>query len=859
LTSASGLNQTPRECLIEWANQQDGWVRSIVAHVISTRREVSPDTLRIARDQYLAEKQLVEGEVSPVPLLGDEGGNGDAAERLVLAQLRDCAGVNALASRQQIDFNPGMTILFGENAAGKTGYVRILKLLANVRSAETIIPDIHRPSAQHTPEAVVLYTLGDADGELSWHGEKGVSPFTRMSVFDNPAAALHLEDSVTYLYTPADLALFSYAHAAIEGVRALLQSDMTLRLPRQNPFLTAFARGTPIYPRVETLGASTNLRDLEALAAVTLEEKTDLEALRFSIAALTSSSGGDVEMLRSRAGILRNLLTVGGNLAAFDADLFAKAVDVEQTANAVHTAAAAAVFGAGQLPEELHPAWQRFIEAGEEYLQASGESSYPEQDDRCLYCQQSLDDAARTLLQSYRNYASGAIALAVREASAELTNLQRDVLAPTFTAALQALQGTLPTLGEAEHVPDWLDDSRSLVVRAERVYAAIEGRVKVSTEDGSTLPATLLSRLAVSLEEAKTAVHALEGDAKERAQLLGEQKAKVALLEARLRLAQLLPEIRTYVEDAAWAERLRTLLGRFQGLLTSLTVTSKIASEEVLNHGFERVFNEECGALRAPTVTLDFPGRRGQAARRKSVAPDHSLTEILSEGEQKVIAIADFLAEVSLRSGSAPVVFDDPVTSFDHRRIREIARRIAALSREHQVIVFTHDIWFTSELLAEFEQRQRDCTYYQLVDDGGIKGIVSRAAHPRLDNVNAVKRRLNAAIQDAAGGTDEDRQHRIDSAYSEVRTWCEIVAETELLKRVTQRHQPNVAMQNLASIRTEGLRTAIDVIYPIWEKANRYTTAHSQPLGTLGVRATVNELKQDWAALQQALEDYEAS
>jgi len=52
---------------------------------------------------------------------------------------------------------------------------------------------------------------------------------------------------------------------------------------------------------------------------------------------------------------------------------------------------------------------------------------------------------------------------------------------------------------------------------------------------------------------------------------------------------------------------------------------------------------------------------------------------------------------------------------------------------------------------------------------------------------------------------------------------------------------------------------AIATIYPIWEKACRYMTGHSQPMDTLGIRATVTELKQDWADLQQALLDYEGS
>jgi hypothetical protein len=66
-------------------------------------------------------------------------------------------------------------------------------------------------------------------------------------------------------------------------------------------------------------------------------------------------------------------------------------------------------------------------------------------------------------------------------------------------------------------------------------------------------------------------------------------------------------------------------------------------------------------------------------------------------------------------------------------------------------------------------------------------------------------------------------------------------------------------MQNLTAIKVGHLGKAISVIYPIWEKANRYTTAHSQPLETLGIRPSLGELQQDWADLQQAFTDYESS
>lgn len=857
--STTDLTRSARELLIDWANQQDGWVRAIVGEVVSTRRELSPASLEAVKARYLAEKQLADEHGSEVPPLGDSRDAADAGEALRLVALSECSGVNALAEDQEIAFNPRMTVLFGENATGKTGYVRVLKRLANVRSAETIIPDIYRPSRTGAPHAVVRYAIGDDEQEITWDDEKGVPPFTRITVFDSPAVALHLEDSVTYVYTPADLALFRYVHSAIDGVRALLDAEVAARQPRQNPFLTAFVRGTPIYPKVEGLSASTNLAELDEFANVSEAARTELETLKVSVDALSSAaSEGRAEMLRTRAAVLRNLITVGEAIARFEPTRFADAIAAESRAREEQGNAATAVFAGGQLPAELRPAWQAFIEAGERYLIARDESAYPSADDVCIYCGQELDVASRALLAAYREYASGAATGAVQAAGTQVAALKAPLSSVEVATAIEGVRTMLPGLEGSEQAPEWVADARGLLGGVDPLRdAALQGTAPAAGEV-IALAAALLPRLRAAATEGEMTLKTLEGDAKERARVLADERARVSLLEARLTLARLLPEIRSHVEQAAWANRLRTLLGRFQGLLRGLTDTSKVASQDILNRDFERVFYEECKALRAPNVTLDFPGRRGEAARRKSVAPDHSLAEILSQGEQKVIAIADFLAEASLRPGSAPIVFDDPVDSFDHRRVREIAKRIAALSHDHQVVVFTHDIWFAAELLGEFEQRSSDCLYYQVVEDGGLKGVVSKASHPRLDTVPKIRARLNKAIQDTQGANAADRQAQVDAAYDHIRAWCEIVVETVLLARVTQRYQPNVAMQNLESIKPDLLGAAVSGIFPIWEKSNRYVLAHSQPLITLGVRPSLDELRGDWATLQQALKDYEA-
>ena len=255
-------------------------------------------------------------------------------------------------------------------------------------------------------------------------------------------------------------------------------------------------------------------------------------------------------------------------------------------------------------------------------------------------------------------------------------------------------------------------------------------------------------------------------------------------------------------------------------------------------------------------MTLDFPGREGLGRRRKLLSPEHGLDEILSEGEQKVVALADFLAEASLKPDRSPIVMDDPVTSLDHKRLQHVVDRVVELSRDRQVIVFTHDIWFAAELLARFERAPHDCAFYNVTSEGRRIGLIERGSHPRTDTFRDRKRRITTLITRADAETGVARRESTEKGYEELRGMCEIVVEQDLLKGVTQRYRPNVRMTVLDQIRTDLLPAAFQVIVPIFQKCCRIIASHSQPLTTLGVRPDLDELRLDLNALQDARREY---
>jgi hypothetical protein len=845
-----------RQRLINWANGQDLWVREIVRQILASRHEMSADALEVVYNTLLAEKEL-STEAPPNDFALSLGaGEADSIEPLRLERLGDVEHVNALTSGQEILFNPRLTVLFGENASGKSGYVRILKMVAAVRSKEKILPDVRKPSPTGSPRAQLRFTLGNVSGAIEWNGEEGVAPFTRMSIFDTRAVTLHVDEPLSYVYTPRDLALFSLAHRALEATRDRLDRARREMQPQGNPFLPQFERGSSVYPKVETLGAQADLVELEALASVTEEQAEELSALRNRVRALESETdAARLQIAREDRELYKDASEAAKAIERFDCAAHTTRVETARRAAERFVNATQRAFAGDEIPAVLSEPWSAFIQAGEEYLKHLGANHHGEEKEACIYCRQPLGPAAVALIKKYRDYCnntlrqeSDATNAAVAAGSRPIVNLDLRGLSDRISRRLSAI--------------DPRDRPAALTSAADLLLAAMplqEELTKGAIADAATvLPfAGRAETLAAAASaQAEQVIATLTAEAEERARLVADASARLRGLEARLKLRELMPEVRKYVERAKWAAKAAAALASFQGVLRSLTMAAKAASEQLLNQDFDRLFAEERAALGAPEVKVEFPGREGETKRRKTLVPGFSLSEVLSEGEQKVIALADFLAEASLPMVSAPIIFDDPVNSLDYKRLHHVVDRMVKLSDTHQVIVFTHNIWFAVEILSRFEKMPKQCAYHEVTADSRRVGVVEAGAHPRWDTPGKIAPRINKLIQDAQKESGVIREALVRTGYSEIRTWCEAAVEQELFRGATRRYQPHVRMTALAEIKTNKLEAAISVIQQKFDKACRMTEAHSQPLETLGTKPHLDDLRQDWQALEEALKAY---
>ena len=77
----------------------------------------------------------------------------------------------------------------------------------------------------------------------------------------------------------------------------------------------------------------------------------------------------------------------------------------------------------------------------------------------------------------------------------------------------------------------------------------------------------------------------------------------------------------------------------------------------------------------------------------------------------RMMGLAMFLAELESQTHASTVVFDDPSTSFDHRYRRAIARPMVSMASKRQVLVFTHDAVFLTELAEALRHADQTASY----------------------------------------------------------------------------------------------------------------------------------------------------
>ena len=203
--------------ICEWSQDRPAWQRDAFRRLVLYGDLSADDTHALAEickaTHGLAEQQ----EFAPLTKQHVPDNPGTPAP-ISLVSIFHHRGVNALAEDQTLSFGANLTVVYGDNAAGKTGYIRILKTACRARGQEEILGNVTSGATPLTPVVAIKYKVGAEQEHREWVGRSDDDVVSRVSVFDTHCAAVYLTQKTDVAFRPFSLDLFDKIVKACKAV-----------------------------------------------------------------------------------------------------------------------------------------------------------------------------------------------------------------------------------------------------------------------------------------------------------------------------------------------------------------------------------------------------------------------------------------------------------------------------------------------------------------------------------------------------------------------------------------------------------------------------------------------------------------
>ena len=747
------------------------------------------------------------GAPAPVPIeLEDLPADTSDHGAVELVSLGDLRNINCLAEGQTLRFAPGLNVVFGNNGAGKSGYGRLLRRVCRAAAPGNVLRDVFDPGSSDVPQTATVAVRRRGGGEEALAVDLALAPprvLSAVGVFDARCADMYLSKPSVIDWSPSSLRLVRSLATEQDALAATLR-DEAAHVRGRALEVAVVPSGTPAAAAAAALDADTDLGDLERLAALSDEERDELVRLEAAEAsgdagraALRGAAASRARDARAAAALLNAAAAAvsDARLAELgDARADLEAAEQAEQALAQGAFAGLPVAGTGER------AWQALWEAARSFALEGTEHYPPHASEACPLCQQPLDDEAAERLARFEEFVRGEQRSHARSA--------RERLDRAFAALPQEerlrsdIESQLEQLPAGEGVTAAREVLASIADRAARARAlAVGEQTPVSAPRGSLDPLMALAR---ANEEEVARLAALD-DAQERERLT----AHLAALRARRSLAQVFPVCRQRVADLRRVSALEDAAKRLA--TTAVTrLVSQLAEEAITDRLRDQVAEELEGLNPvAGRVRVQPKASKGQPAvqLRFEESSRGAVGDVLSEGEQRALALAFFLAEAALREDASAIVLDDPVSSLDHDRRRWVAKRLVQEAGRRQVIVFSHDVAFL-HFLAEASERAVVELHGQRVQRyQGRVGIVTddlpRDAAAPGKRRKDLRHRLRTQLEPMHGDDHPDYAREVERWLLDLRRGYEHVVEEYVLQGVVRRFSVHVRMRQLSKVKPD--------------------------------------------------------
>jgi hypothetical protein len=727
---------------------------------------------------------------------------GPLSKKVLIRGISGMENINALVPNQRLEFGNQLTVFYGANASGKSGYARLLANACFSRGDRDVLHDINQPDAAALAKQAVFHVERNGKTvDVPFVVDEGCPDLQSFYVHDTVSITAHLTERNEFSFTPFGLNFLGQLAEVSDQVGNGLESQIG-QWSTEKDFAVRFEGNSPVRTQMEDLGVATDIEVLKKMAEMSEVDKIQKKDLETKIARLRAQS--IPEEIKKRTKQMDDLDALLGKLMTIINEMGPQVSRSIETAltNLKKYKDQAKQLGIDQFKTTLFnqvgsEQWQRFIESAHELSIAEREDpSYPQGGDHCLLCRQKLGLAAVELLEKYWKFLQDDSRQKIRAVQSTLA-ATKESLRETDTDCF-AETTVAYRLIEKEN-PDLLDELnryvKSAKARKKQLIGMIDSGKPVELTD---LPGVPVPRVRKIIQAFLAKIGELKKT--DPTKQIAAFDGQLRLIKHRETLRQIIDPIAAYITDLKSAAKARRLkpntahISLMQGRLFDTLVTGEY---------IER-FSQNLVRLGRP-LPVEIRTRNNKGTSMKEIcvrSGEYEPVKILSDGEKRIASLADFLTEVSLDPNAAGIILDDPVTSLDIEWKEEVAKRLVEESQVRQTIIFTHDLHFVY-LLKQFAENLKvevKCHWMVRQDPNGQPGHVYLNNSPALEKDYRSSAIAENYWKRAKTATPQDQENIIKSGFSALRTSYEALVMYELFAGVVERFQERTRIDLLDKV-----------------------------------------------------------
>lgn len=786
----------------KWINKRSTWQRNIFKRL--AREEEIPDSYIAQIAKQLTDGKQIDLEQPEVSItdLTESSGEFDSPKLVSIGNLK---AINALLGDQTLTFEQsGITVIYGDNGSGKSGYARILKRISGAQHQEEILTNVFENSTE-TQSAEVTYLDDDQQSTEVWTQNHKIGRLKQIHFYDEACGNHCLQKETELTYRPSALTLLDNFAKQIERVSN--EFDELIRIERAKSFaLPETTTGTKANLLLSSLSANTSPSAITTILNEHQNLEAELQGLTQREAHLATSNPTNEKLAlqsvaRAAESLSAHIRHIQENINAETLEEIAflkeRALELRNSANTE------GILSDTQLPGVGSTTWRALWNAAREYSlsEAYPDTNFPpsREGDYCLLCQQPLNVEARHRLDHFEQYISSTLE---KEAQAAENNYKeaRDKLIEfeTNPPDLQAWLSSIPEDAglNADQIKQYITDTHHA---QSQMITSLTSSNEPTRIDYPTFDTPAIQKLFDEYESRANKLDLASFQAE-----LEEVRKKKTEHEDLLRIKLAEQQVIDYIHHLQHLHLLETK--QREAATKPITLQINKLARTYVTEAISEHFVTKAREMRLFQVALSDPkGKKGSLFQQPTLRSTDgdtptskaSTMSVLSEGEQTAAGLAGFLTEVYFDHSRSCAIFDDPMSSLDHQRRASVAQNIVNLAEDRQVIVFTHDVVFLSDVIkrAEFcgipiceRSVERDAQHRP----GRIVNEFPWKAKRVTQRIEELKKLLASIRQDRPKLSRSDYENRTSDWAGKLSETWERLIRSEIIYRVVDRSTTEV-------------------------------------------------------------------